>query len=111
MRSFLSLALAALLALTTGLAGGEKKGPPLPPGPGPEHKLLHDLAGTFEAKVTIHVGPDQTLQTKGVVKREMILGGRFLKEDFEGTFGDQPFKGLGLSGYDPAKKKYVGSWV
>ena len=40
-----------------------------------------------------------------------ILGGRFLQEDFTGEFMDKPFHGIGLTGYDNMKKKYVGSWV
>lgn len=103
------------LALLAGapLGAGEKKGPFVPPPPGPEHKRLGELAGTFDAKVTIYFGADKnaTVTSKGTLTRQMVLGGRFLQESYDGSFGDQPFKGFGLAGYDTNKKKYVSMWV
>jgi hypothetical protein len=102
-----------LLALTSvsQLGAGDKKdkGPPPPP-PGPEHKLLKDLAGTFETAVTFFAD-GKKIESKGVMKRQMILDGRILHEDYEGTVGGQPFKGLGMTGYDPHKKKYTSVWA
>lgn len=41
----------------------------------------------------------------------MIMGGRFLEGRFTGTMMDMPFEGLGYTGYDNYKKKYVGTWM
>jgi hypothetical protein len=40
-----------------------------------------------------------------------ILDGRFLQEDFNGEFMGKQFQGIGVTGYDNMKKKYVGSWI
>ncbi len=113
--SFAVLVGVGLLAVASGpiLGAGDKKdkGPPEPPPPGPEHKLLKDLAGTFDARVTVILAPAKNLESKGVMKRQMVLDGRFLHEEYEGSFADRPFKGIGLSGYDTIKKKYVSVWA
>jgi hypothetical protein len=89
-------------------AGDKKDKPPSePPGSGPEHKRLHELVGTFDAVITAHLDAGKTAEFKGVVKRQMILDGRFLQEEYEGTFAGKPLKGLLFLGYDTAKKKYV----
>jgi hypothetical protein len=104
-----------LLAVASGtrLGAGDKKdkGPPEPPPAGPEHKVLKDLAGTFDARVTVFLAPGKNLESKGVMKRQMVLDGRFLHEEYDGSFADKLFKGIGLSGYDTIKKKYVSVWV
>ena len=102
---------AALTATRAGVGDKDKKGPPEPPGPGIEHKQLAELAGTFDCKVTVFLPDKKTLESTGVMKREMMLGGRFLQEDFDGTFAGKPFKGHGLAGFDPAKNKFVSYWA
>ncbi|MFO0969229.1 MAG: DUF1579 domain-containing protein [Gemmataceae bacterium] len=110
----------ALLVVGGLLAGGgvlagdkekkdDKKGFEVPP-PGPEHKVLSKLTGTWEAKVKFY-GPGGEGESKGTMKRAMIMGGRFLKEDFTGDMMGMKFQGMGVVGFDPAKKKYVSSWI
>ena len=41
----------------------------------------------------------------------MGCGGLCLITDFKGDFGGMPFHGHGTSTWDPAKKKYVGTWT
>ena len=118
-----SLACLSVLALLVGLgaarlAAGEKKksdkkdeGPPPVAKPGPEHQVLAGMAGTFDAKVTIFAGPDKTIESKGTIKRQMVLDGRYLKEDYEGDFFGASFKGMGITGYDQNQKKYVSTWI
>jgi len=40
-----------------------------------------------------------------------ILGGRFLMQNCRGTMFGQPYEGLGITGYDRFKKKFVGLWL
>jgi len=49
--------------------------------------------------------------SEGDVTKKMILGGRFLQEDYSGMTPDGPFTGMGLTGYDNMQGKYIGMWV
>jgi hypothetical protein len=40
-----------------------------------------------------------------------VLGGRFVEQRYAGNFMGQPFSGLGYTGYDNYRKKYIGSWM
>jgi uncharacterized protein DUF1579 len=43
---------------------------------------------------------------------EAVSDGLWLRSNYEGDFlGGKKFKGHGIFGYDPLKKKYVGVWV
>ncbi|MBI1899569.1 MAG: DUF1579 domain-containing protein [Planctomycetia bacterium] len=77
-----------------------------PPEPGPEHKKLKELEGTWDA--VIKMGGEEQ---KGAVTYKMQLGGLWLVGDFEADFGGMKFSGKGLDSFDPAKKKYISIWV
>lgn len=81
-----------------------------PPQPGPEHKLLQDEAGTWDAVVEMAM-PDGTKSTsKGVQVDTVGCGGMCLVTDFKSDMMGMPFTGHGMTTWDPYKKKYVGSW-
>src|SRR5258708_12910506 len=82
--------------------------PPLPK-PGPEHEVLKNDAGVWDATVEM-LGPGPPNVSKGVETNTM-LGGLWLVTDFKSEMMSQPFQGHGVAGYDPARKKYVGTWV
>jgi hypothetical protein len=75
------------------------------PKPGPEHRILKQLEGTWEATVS-GMGED----SKGTMTWKMGIGGLWLIGDFQGELGGGKFLGKGLDSYDPAKKKYVSVW-
>jgi hypothetical protein len=80
--------------------------------PGPGHKNLEPLAGTWNAKAKFWMDPSKPPdQSEGVCERKWILGGRFLQEVYQGKAMGQPFKGIGMIGFDNFKKKYVTMWV
>lgn len=107
----LGMGLAALLAGPS-LPAGEKKELPEMGKPGPEHKLLASLSGTFDAQVKAWFPPGKgPTESTGVMKRKMIMGGRFLQELYEGKMLDKNFFGMGIMGYDTHKKKYTAVWV
>lgn len=91
-------------------AAQEMPGPPMP---GPEHKVLQMDAGTWDAVVEMSGGPGGApVSSKGVETNTVGCGGLCLITEFEGEFmPGTPFQGHGLGTYDPAKKKYVGSWT
>ena len=39
------------------------------------------------------------------------LGGRYLQEEVSGQMMDQPFNGMGITGYDNLNKKYISFWI
>lgn len=91
-------------------APGQDKNPFAPPGK--EHQGLAELAGTFKATVKVFPGPGMDpIASTGTLTRKMIMNGRYLQESYSGKFGDEPFKGMGLVGYDDHKKKYTSVWI
>ncbi len=84
--------------------------------PAPEvtrwHKMLKDDAGVWDAEMKIWMqGPEaEPLVTKGVERNRMV-GDYWLVSDFTADLGGQEFTGHGQTGYDPVKKKFVGTWI
>jgi hypothetical protein len=112
--SFRCLTVLGLCLGATVLAGAATAQEP-PPGakPRPEHKVLAADEGTWDATVKTFVGgPDaEPLVSRGTEVNEVMPGGLWLLSKFEGDFGGMKFMGRGQYGYDPVKKKYVGTWI
>ena len=129
MRFFKTPAMAMMVALAAGLAFGmrqAKKQAVTPPmdekaamemmqklaTPGEGHKKLDFLTGSWTAKVSSWMQPGQPpTVSEGKSEHAWVLGGRFLEQRFEGTFMNMPFSGIGYTGYDNYKKKYVSVWM
>jgi hypothetical protein len=105
MRAHRTFVLAALLSGAA--AARAQEGPPMPK-PGPEHELLKKDVGTWDA--TVEMGPGAP-PTPGTETNTLGPGGLWLISDFKSSMMGTPFQGHGVSGWDPAKKKYVGTWV
>src|SRR5262245_6517189 len=108
LRTLLTWSVVVGLTSAYGACAGEKKegGNPFDklPKPGPEHKLLAKMAGTWDARVKAYFDPSKPpAESTGVMKRDMILDGRFLREEYTGDIAGSPFRGLGLVGYDVPK--------
>jgi hypothetical protein len=77
----------------------------------PEHQHLEQEVGVWDATVKFWPTPDApAMESKARETGEMV-GGLWLVSKFEGDFGGIPFTGHGQYGYDPQKKKYVGTWI
>jgi len=79
--------------------------------PGPEHAILARMAGTWKAVTRDFAAPGKPRVSEGTATMTMILGGRFLMHEFSGTSHGKPFEGMGISGYDNVKQKYVDIWM
>lgn len=81
--------------------------------PGEPHKHLQKLAGEWKTVTkSYQPGADDPVETvEGTAKFESILGGRFVRQTFKSTHLGMPFNGVGIMGYDNAKKKHVGTWI
>lgn len=81
--------------------------------PGDAHKKLESFVGTWDVKSQMWPnGPDgPPTESQGTATYKMIFGGRFLEEEFSGDMMQQPLTGVGFTGYDNMKQKYVGVWL
>jgi hypothetical protein len=81
--------------------------------PGDAHKALEQFVGEWDAATRMWTeGPQKPpMEATGTSSSKMELGGRFLRQDFTGQMMGMPFTGVGFTGYDNIKKKYVGSWM
>ena len=80
--------------------------------PGDGQKLLDNMVGTFDVKVTAWMMPGQPpMDSHGTSVNSWIMGGRFIEQKFSGQFMGQPFDGIGYTGYDNVKKTYWSSWM
>lgn len=79
--------------------------------PGKEHTQLQRLVGRWDCEIkSFHSDPSKPTISKGASTFRSVLGGRFIQQQFRGKMEGQDFQGLGLSGYDNAQKKFVGTW-
>ncbi len=80
--------------------------------PGADHKVLDAMAGKWTTRVKWWMDPAGPAQeSSGTCESAWIMGGRYLQETHKGEAMGQPFEGMGLTGFDNLKKKYVGTWV
>ncbi|HQY88004.1 MAG TPA: DUF1579 family protein, partial [Tepidisphaeraceae bacterium] len=78
--------------------------------PGPNHELLAKRVGTWTC-ISETFLQGEPVRNEGTVKRTMILGGRFLMEEMTTQFMGQEIQGLGICGFDNARKDYFYIWL
>jgi hypothetical protein len=80
--------------------------------PGPSHKAMEGMAGTFDARVSMWMEPGAPPNVStGTSETHWIMGNRYLEQNFTGNFMGMPFTGLGHTGYDNVKKQYWSTWM
>ena len=80
--------------------------------PGEPHKLLASLAGRWNTKSKSWMEPKKPpVESTGTCERKMLLGGRYLQEEFSSEMMGSPFSGIGITGYDNDAKKYIMVWM
>ncbi len=99
-----------LIGLSLAPAIATAQAPPMPK-PGPEHALLNEDVGTWDASIEmVAPGAPAGAPSKGVEVNAIGCNGLCLVTDFKGQVMGAPFEGHGVTTWDPAKKIYVGSW-
>ncbi len=79
---------------------------------GEPHALLQHYVGKWKTVTKDYMmNPSKPTIEEGTAEFTSILGGRFISQSFHGRSQGMPFEGVGMTGYDNAKKKYVGTWV
>ena len=77
---------------------------------GPEHESLARLEGTWRAEVKMWMDPaGEPNVSHGTMVNTMVLGGRFLQEEYKDDSG--MFEGKGFWGYNASDKRYEGVWI
>ncbi|MEW6668768.1 MAG: DUF1579 domain-containing protein [Thermodesulfobacteriota bacterium] len=80
--------------------------------PGAPHKLLERMAGSWTTQSRCWMEPDKpAMESAGTSEQKMLLGGRYLRQEFNGDMMGSPFSGIGFTGYDNHTKKYLTTWM
>ncbi len=80
--------------------------------PGPIHAFLAEKAGSWTVTVSMWDQPDaEPMVGTMAATSEMVLGGRYLKEEFAGEFFGMPFSGIGHTGYDNTTGTITSTWI
>jgi hypothetical protein len=104
-------AAAAALALFVGVPRLSSQEPPQMPVPQKEHKWLEQFTGEWESEIEITMGPGgAVMKGKGTESARMV-GGFWIVAESKSEMMGMPFSSVLTLGYDPAKKKYVGTWI
>jgi hypothetical protein len=104
---------ATLLAMTLAALAGPSFAQEMPPMPTPtkEHALLDQFAGQWTSECEATAAPGQEpLVCKGTESTRMV-GGFWMVATGKADMMGMPVESLMTLGYDPAKKKYVGTFV
>jgi hypothetical protein len=81
---------------------------------GPEHAWLKKCEGKYDVRLRATFDPAEPMsETLGTCEDKLILGGLFLREEFDGEcpFTHKPIHGIGVTGFDNARRKYQSSYI
>lgn len=99
------------LILFVGVSPTRGEGEPKMPSPQKEHEWLNQFLGEWQCEAECDVEPGKPpVKFKGT-ESIRSLGGFWIVADGKGEVMGMPYSNLLTLGYDPAKKKYVGTWV
>lgn len=80
--------------------------------PGKPHKMLAGMAGSWQTRTRAWMNPgDPPVESTGTSEQIMLLGGRYLQQDFHGDMMGTPFTGMGVTGFDNHRGKFVSTWM
>lgn len=80
--------------------------------PGEVHSSFSKLVGDWETEAKTWMDPSaEPMVSKGTVKVEMVLGGRYMQSKFLGNIMGMPFEGIEVDAYDNFTKEYKGFWI
>lgn len=80
--------------------------------PSEPHKQFASLAGSWSTKTKEWMEPGKPpMESTGSAEMKMVLDGRFLQQEFTGDMMGHSYSGIGISGYDNLRKRYVSTWI
>ncbi len=81
------------------------------PKPVKEHAWLQKLVGDWESEMECQTEPGKPPMKAKSTEKARMLGGFWVVTEGSGEMMGAPFSSVLTLGYDPEKKKYVGTWV
>jgi hypothetical protein len=81
------------------------------PQPQAEHEWLKQFVGEWETTAEASMGPGQPPMTCQGTMSSRMLGGFWMISESKIEVTGSPMTGVLTVGYDPQKKKYVGTWI
>ncbi len=76
------------------------------------HEVLKKFVGKWDIEMRVWMDPSQPpAVSKGYSEAELVLGGRFVEHEFEGSLMGMPYEGEGFMGYDNNRKLFNSVWV
>jgi hypothetical protein len=105
--------LAVFMSLTGFLTPNRAQEVPALPKPTPEHQWLSQLVGEWESDVEAIMEPGKPPMKAKSTETTRMLGGIWMISEGKGEIPGMsaPCLSMLTLGYDPEKKKYVGTWV
>ena len=80
--------------------------------PNDNHKRLAAFVGSWKTHSKWWMKPGGAPEeSDGAAEIKSVLGGRYIEQHMDGKMMGQPFSGIGFTGYDNLKKKYVSIWL
>lgn len=80
------------------------------PQPTEHHAWLAQFSGDWVSEVELRCSPGQTMETTGR-ERIRMFGGFWMVSESTSDSKEMPFSSIFSVGYDPAKERYIGTWI
>jgi len=109
MKSFALPGIALAILAACALLQGQE--PPKPAAPEKEHEWLAQLVGEWETDAEASLGPGLPPMKCTGTASDRLVGGLWIVTEQKMAVSDPPMTGIMTVGYDPAKKKFVGTWI
>lgn len=80
--------------------------------PGEPHAMLAAMSGSWRTRTESFMAPGAPpVVSEGTCEQQMLLGGRYQQQTFQGDMMGTPFTGIGINGYDNHTQKFVSTWM
>jgi hypothetical protein len=80
--------------------------------PGPQHKMLAGRAGSWKVAGKMWMEPGtEAMPMNATAKTQVLLGDRYIVEEFKSDFMGMPFEGRLFQGYDNLTQQYWSVWT
>ena len=80
--------------------------------PGKAHEMMAKSNGEWDEELTFWMEPGaEPVKSTATAVNKMIMDGRYQHSTHTGNMMGMPFEGIGITGYDNAKKVYISTWI